>query len=351
MTILVTLLGLPGCREKRETIFDRVVSIPKELVLDVPYLPPLCDELSGLKKGFVDIPGGKLYYEEEGYGVPLVLINGGPGGTHHGFHPYFSQLKDCARVIYYDQRGTGQSSMDPTGKYYTIRQAVEDLEYLRTHLKIDRWVVLGWSYGGLLAQCYALTYPEACSGLILVATETGGIIQYRKREQPISELEWDAIASIRKVAQKGEITSVQCIYNTLLAGDWKSQYYFKPTRKTVIRQARYNWKPDEWGASSGFAQLMRPQVSKMNLKGKFDNFEIPTLIMEAQYDMLLWQEVDRDITLRTNYSHAQLELFKQSGHTIFADETDKFFAIVRTFLKKAGNSKIVYKPGHRIVFP
>ena len=129
----------------RETIFDKVVSIPNELILEVPQVPPLCDEIPDLKKGFVDVEnGGKLYYEEEGTGIPLVLISGGPGGTHHLFHPYFSQIKDVARIIYYDQRGTGKSSTDDTGKTYTIKQAVNDLESLRIALNIEKWAVLGW---------------------------------------------------------------------------------------------------------------------------------------------------------------------------------------------------------------
>ena len=114
-------LALTGCdwfrkSSARETILDKIVNIPKELVLDIPQLPALCDELPGLKKGFADILDGKIYYEEEGQGIPLVLINGGPGCTHQGFHPYFSQIKDLARIIYYDQRGTGKSSSDDTGK-------------------------------------------------------------------------------------------------------------------------------------------------------------------------------------------------------------------------------------------
>ena len=121
----------------RETIFDRVVSIPKDLILDIPQLPPLCDEINELKKGYVDVTNGRLYYEEEGEGIPLVLVNAGPGVTHHSYHPHFSRLKDTARIIYYDARGTGQSSTDDTGATYTIKQAVEDLEYLRKALKID----------------------------------------------------------------------------------------------------------------------------------------------------------------------------------------------------------------------
>ena len=175
---LAVALVLSGCnlfykKSTRETIFDKIVNIPKKLVLDIPPLPPLCDEIVGLKRGFVGVKEGKLYYEEEGQGIPLVLINGGPGGTHHGFHPYFSQIKDFAHIIYYDQRGTGKSSKDDTGKTYAIKQAVEDLESLRKALKIDRWAVLGWSHGGFLAQCYALTYPERVISLVLVATSDG----------------------------------------------------------------------------------------------------------------------------------------------------------------------------------
>jgi len=103
--------------------------------------------------------------KQEGQGIPLLLINGGPGGTHHVFHPYFSQAKNFAHMIYYDQRGTGKSSTDETGATYTIRQAVEDIENLRKALKIEKWAVLGWSYGGLLAQCYALTVSGTYSGL------------------------------------------------------------------------------------------------------------------------------------------------------------------------------------------
>jgi len=149
----LTMLGCDWFRKTstRETIFDKVVNIPKELVLDIPNLPPLCDEIPDLKKGFADILNGKLYYEEEGQGIPLVLINGGPGYYNHMFHPQFSRAKEFAHIIYYDQRGTGKTSRDDTGKMYSIRQAIEDLESLRKALKLDQWFrswfVLWWPFG------------------------------------------------------------------------------------------------------------------------------------------------------------------------------------------------------------
>jgi len=327
----------------RETILDKIVNIPDKLILDIPQLKPLCDELPGLKKGFADIFDGKLYYEEEGRGVPLVLINGGPGGTHHCFHPHFSQLKNIARIIYYDQRGTGKSSSDDTGKTYTVKQAVEDLESLRQTLKIEKWFLLGHSYGGLLAQCYALMYPEHCAGLILVASTTGvsdNANHSALADKYISQAELNAIENIRKMARDGKITWVQCIYNTAIAGDWKRWFYYKPTGMDALaRHAFY-----ECTSYPGFEELMRIEsdrkIPQSNfLKGKFDNFKIPTLIAEAKFE-LAWWDPNRIEVMRKNHPHAQVEVFEKSGHMIFVDQPVKFFSLLIKFFKKSSETRI-----------
>lgn len=333
-SIFILLLSSCNTTQKeptRESIFDHIVYIPKELV-DVPYLPPYCDEIADLKKGFIDIKNGKLYYEEEGHGIPLVLIAGGPGNTHHVFHPYFSRIKDIARIIYYDQRGTGKSSSDKTGKTYTMKQAVEDLESLRKALKINRWAVLGFSYGGLLAQCYALTHPDDVTGLVLVTAGMGLPDTNLNPERVwhyISKEERNTLETIKKKSVQGILTAAQGTYNALMAGAWKSLYYYKPTREELIRKALYAWDP-----APGFEALMRSEIDTINLKGKFDNFTISTLIMEGRYDVLWWN-TDRIELMRKNHPHAQVEIFEKSGHTMFADEPQKFFSVLRNFLEKS----------------
>ncbi|KKP35852.1 MAG: hypothetical protein UR26_C0002G0152 [candidate division TM6 bacterium GW2011_GWF2_32_72] len=336
LSTVVLVLALPGCdwlhkNSARETIFDRVVNVPKELVLDIPTLPPLCDEMPDLKKGFIPIKNGKLYYEEEGQGIPLVLINGGPGGTHHGFHPYFSQIKDIAQIIYYDQRGTGKSSQDGSGKTYTIKQAVEDLEDLRKELKIEKWALLGWSYGGLLAQLYVLTYPEHVAGLILIASQSGvfdNVMEPVRDRMFISEAEEEAIKNIRKKCMEGKMSLAQCIYNLQLAGDWKRQSYCKPTKDELIRKAFY-----EWGPAPGFEKAMRADMDKINLEGKFKDFKIPTLIMEGKWDILWWNP-DRAEVMKKNHPNAKIKIIEKGGHMMFRDQPEEFFAAIKDFLIK-----------------
>ncbi|MFA6263722.1 MAG: alpha/beta hydrolase [Candidatus Babeliales bacterium] len=346
------LIALASCDvlhklQGRETIFDRVVSIPQELVLDIPYVPPLCDEIAGLEKGYVEIENGKLYCEEEGTGIPLVLICGGPGVAHHAFHPWFSRVKDCVHLIYYDQRGVGQSSVDDTGKTYTIKQAVEDLECLRKSLKLEKWMVLGWSYGGFLAQCYALTYPKHITGLILVASGDGlknAKMKPTRQGMFLLPKERDAIRKIWTARDEGKLTLVQESYNAMIAGDWKRQRYYKPTTEELIRNAWYNWQP-----TPGFRDLICSDKEKIGLDEKFDDFEIPTLICEGKWD-LSW-DTDKVDFLRKNHPHAQVEVFEKSGHAVFADEPEKFFLLLKNFLEKSCTMQVVCKPGNRLTWP
>jgi len=349
-----TIIFLAGCNLfqkeqefRRETIFDKIVNIETDIIKDLPYLPPLCDKISNLKKGDVPIKDGKLYYEEEGQGLPLVLINGGPGGTHHVFHPEFSQLKDVARIIYYDQRGTGKSSHDPTGNTYTIKQAIEDLDELRKTLGFDRWVVLGWSYGGLLAQCYTLAYPKHVSGLVLVASSEALPSTIHKRSRTrlfLSQEEQDTIKNIWSKLEAGELTLQQSTYNAQLNGDWKRQNYYKPTQSEIIRSTLYEWQP-----AQNFRTFIGSEQQKINLHGLFDDFKILTIIFEGRWD-LTW-DTDKFELMQKNHPHAKLHIFEKSGHRIFGDEQEKFFTLVRTFLKKAAATKETAIPGKKITWP
>src|SRR4030042_1665279 len=156
LTLLIANLSQSGAkailaqssqeRTGRERAMDRIVHIEDGIIRDIPQVPRLCDSMA-IRKGKIDIGGCNLYCEQEGEGVPLLLIHGGPGGAHHCFHPYFSCVKDFARIIYYDQRGCGLSDYKPD-KGYTVAQAVNDLDRLRQSLGIDQWVLLGFFSGG-----------------------------------------------------------------------------------------------------------------------------------------------------------------------------------------------------------
>jgi proline iminopeptidase len=306
-----------------ETVLERKVHLEAAIHTEIPQVPPLCDALPGLSKQRVDLGDVTLYCEEEGTGIPVVLLHGGPGATHHEFHPAFSRAKG-ARIIYYDQRGCGRSEYK-SGKGYSIEQSVDDLHRLRQALKLAKWVVLGHSFGGALAQCYAVKYPEDLAGLILVCSGEAAPLKLSATRQ-YDFISKEELLRIREVHQSATLSEAQRVYNAFLNGDWKRQLYYRPTREDVARTALYGWKHDD-----KFRGPMCADLRKYDLGGAFDACPIPTLIVESKWD-LTWN-TDKPAQMQRMLPRARLVLFEQSGHLPFSDEPEKFFGLVGDFLR------------------
>jgi proline iminopeptidase len=109
-----------------------------------------------------------MYWEQSGNprGKAAVFLHGGPGA---GCVPNHRRFFDpaCYRIILFDQRGAGKSTPYAEIKDNTTPHLIADMERLREHLKIERWLVFGGSWGSTLALAYAQTHPQRCSGLIL----------------------------------------------------------------------------------------------------------------------------------------------------------------------------------------
>ena len=123
----------------------------------------------------------EIYFEECGnpHGKPAVVLHGGPGG---GISPFLRQLHDPQdyRIVVFDQRGCGQSTPHAELRDNTTWHLVADMERLREHLGIDRWQVVGGSWGSTLALAYAETHPHRVTELVV-----RGIFTVRK-----SEIDW-----------------------------------------------------------------------------------------------------------------------------------------------------------------
>jgi proline iminopeptidase len=113
-------------------------------------------------------PLHEIYFEECGSpkGKPALLLHGGPGGGIAAFMRRFHN-PDAYRIILFDQRGCGRSTPHAELAGNTTWDLVEDIEKLRKHLNIERWQVVGGSWGSSLALAYAETHPERVTELIL----------------------------------------------------------------------------------------------------------------------------------------------------------------------------------------
>ena len=109
-----------------------------------------------------------MYWEQSGKpdGLPVLFVHGGPGG---GTSPDHRRQCDARayRIILFDQRGAGRSSPLGETRRNTTALLIEDMERLREHLGIERWLLLGGSWGSTLSLAYAEAHPDRCLGLIL----------------------------------------------------------------------------------------------------------------------------------------------------------------------------------------
>jgi proline iminopeptidase len=163
----------------------------------------------------------EIYFEECGNprGAPAIVLHGGPGG---GINPFMRRLHDPAnyRVILFDQRGCGHSTPFAELRENTTWHLVEDIEKLRQHLGIERWQVMGGSWGSTLALAYAETHPERVSELIL-----RGIFTVRQQEihwfyqHGASQLFPDAWEGFLAPIPEAERHDLVSAYYRRLAGD------------------------------------------------------------------------------------------------------------------------------------
>jgi proline iminopeptidase len=140
----------------------------------------LYPEIVPYEHGFIEVgDGNSMYWEMCGNpsGKPAVVLHGGPGS---GCVPWYRRLfnPNTYCIVLFDQRNCGRSTphasaLDTDLKNNTTSHLVSDIEQLRQHLQIDRWMVFGGSWGSTLSLAYAVTYPERVTDMILFGVTTG----------------------------------------------------------------------------------------------------------------------------------------------------------------------------------
>ncbi|HYT96019.1 MAG TPA: prolyl aminopeptidase [Casimicrobiaceae bacterium] len=182
-------------------------------------LHPPCDPVA---TGTLPLDGRHLMHWEicgRDDGVPLVFIHGGPGG---GSLPHHRRFYDPAfwRIVLYDQRGAGRSSPVADIVDNTTAHLIADLDRLRMHLGIDRWLLFGGSWGSTLALAYAEAYPERVSGLVLrgvfLASQTE-IDWFMRGMRHIFPEAWRAFADFLPARERADL--LQNYYKRLTHAD------------------------------------------------------------------------------------------------------------------------------------
>jgi len=282
---------------------------------------------------FVRVNGAKLWVESEGEGDPVVLIAGGPGCSHAYFHPFFSDLAAHHRVIYFDSLGRGKSDKAKTVSAYTLERDVADVEGLRRALKLGRITVLGQSYGGVVAQAYAIAHPDAVAKLVLSNTlfdaemwQAGNDVINAEIRNQFPEL-WAKIQALRdQGVQSGDKEMGVAFGDDYPYG--VAFFYNPDNEKKVAFETNVDVLYQITGRDGDF--LVTSDMGRFDFRRDLAKLPMPTLIVAGRYDRAIpprWS-----LEYKRWMPQARFAMFERSGHHPEIEEQAEYFHLLEDFL-------------------
>ncbi|HXZ43062.1 MAG TPA: proline iminopeptidase-family hydrolase [Terriglobales bacterium] len=308
-----------------------------------PAKPNAADAVYPIREGFVDANGVMIYYMSTGHGQPLMIVHGGPGASHDYFLPYLLPLARHYRVVFIDERGSGRSQKLEDRSAYTTENMVEDVEAVRQALGLGKISLLGHSYGGALAQAYALKYQRNLSHLILASTWSSTVamnqvfVRMKENMTPelrerIDKLEAQGLFGHGHDYEKNRYT------NDYMIAAWGEGYFPYVYRNRPdpnydpIAASNMSWDlyREMWGEHGEF--VIDGNLKSVEYTGRLSAIKVPTLIVVGEHD-----ECDPSLSqaMHAKIAGSKLVILPNAGHMTFVDQTGMFIKAVDGFLSKA----------------
>ena len=273
---------------------------------------------------FFDVVGSGLSLEERSLEPKPVLfvLHGGPGADHSSLRPWLDGLQDAVQIVYFDHRGTGRSGRADVSTY-TMEQMADDVEALRIHLGVAKPVVLGSSFGGMVALQYAVRYPDSLSKLILSDTAPSYDF-YATSMELVADLANAEQLELLMARFSGTITLEQNMRWNEVVGPL---YYrtFPPLAQLEAATARMVFGPEV------AEHVMRYELPSYDVRAKLGVIHAPTLVLVGRHDWVTGPLQAEEIV--KGIPHADLHIFEDSGHNPQEEETDEYIDVVARFIR------------------
>tara|TARA_B100000953_G_scaffold247968_1_gene210256 strand:+ start:2656 stop:3615 length:960 start_codon:yes stop_codon:yes gene_type:complete len=298
-----------------------------KLLFHLTFLFLITNNFHAQSEETIEYKDGKLHYSTYGAGDPVLIINGGPGIGSDGFGELAQLLSENNRTITYDQRGTGNSKiLSNNDADYTIDLMVEDIEVLRKHLGYENWIVLGHSFGGMLAYAYAAKYPERVRAMI--QSHSGGM-DLRLRDYPnlqdrLSRSQRDELNQLVMKISFGD-TLRETLYQR--AKLMAIAYLNDSTRTSEVAERLMN--TDRAINSQVWANM---NLINFDVSEEMKKFNKPVLILNGVDEI-----VHKDIAIYADsiFQDSKLILMEDCGHYGWLEKPEIYLKEVKEFLKSS----------------
>jgi proline iminopeptidase len=295
--------------------------------LSVFLLISACEAGSNDEAGLRAINGTHLYCNVMGSGEPIVVLHGGPGLDHTYLLPQMAELAKNYRLIFYDQRLAGRSSIDVDSSAITMQNFIDDIEGIRREFKLEKVNLLAHSWGSFLALNYGIKYPQNLKSLILVSSAPAsseyaaeGGANLRKRITSADSLERAQILQ-SDAFRNGDAAA----YEQLFRITFRATFYDRSLAESLTLTL-----PPNFAERSAKLRYMQKDVMSYDLYESMGVITCPTLIIHGENDATPKVAMER---MQENIPGAQLVWLKNCGHFPYIETPADFFKLIRDFVK------------------
>lgn len=311
--------------------------------LSIVLLIAACSEGGGEetlfdKEDMMTINGSEVFVKQMAYGTsessafekePLVIVHGGPVLDHSYFLPYLNELGRDFRLIFYDQRACGRSSVAIDSASMDVEGFVGDIDVLREQLGFEKINLMAHSWGGLLGMKYAHKYRNRLDKLILSNSIAPSVADYARENAALGLRVTEADKKDRQaLLSAGGLLSddPREAVKTLLMQSFKYQMYDSAN----LSKLQFNIPIDYMDRSRVF-RMLSPQLSSFDLYENLGKVQVPVLLIYGESEEGPGLYGNR---MASAFQNARLEVIAQSGHFPFVEQQEVFTQVVRDFLKE-----------------
>ena len=262
--------------------------------------------------------GYNLNIEELGGGFPVIVLHGGPGLDHQMFRPYLDPLAVQYRLLYVDERGQGRSEgVDPAT--LSLDRFARDVDLLASGLGLDRFAVLGHSFGAIIATYHAVEFGTAAAYVIsggadesnaMLADVEASLAALGEAGEPIAA-SWEAEKSVETKDQLELLLRVQMPFH----------FYREPPA---------GYAEDIVGSPAVLRHFANAGYGDFDYRPKLGRVAKPTLVVVGEHDRTTTPRAAR--SLHEGINGSELVVVPDAGHMSFVEQADVYLDAVRRFL-------------------
>jgi proline iminopeptidase len=282
--------------------------------------------------GFVQVPGGRVWYNVVGTGhrTPLLVLHGGPGGSSYYLKP-LGALGDDRPVIFYDQLGGGHSDKPMDSTLWTMDRFVQEVAALREALGLERVHIFAHSFGTLILADYMKTKPIGVRSIIFASP----VLDVPGYMQDVGNLLREFPDSTQRTiteAEKNGTTNSPAYQNAIM--DFYHQHLARKLPWSAdVDSTLSQLNPGPYVYMQGPSEFtITGTLKNYNQTASLRDIKVPTLFLAGQYDEVVQSRLEEFQKMTPG---AKLEIIPNAAHMMMQDEPEAFLKVVRDWLRKA----------------